>query len=264
LRKKEQNSLSVFITIGGVHKGGVGKTTVAITTAHGLALAGYKVLVVDLDAQGHVAYYLGIDRKPGLYNLLLNSADIKDCITAARPPNLGIIPSDTSTALVEERLIAMRFREMRLTQVLEPLRDRGPDYVILDTAPGAGPLHDAAMAASDYVLAVVEASTASLDGLSLLTHTIVEFQGAGHSVKLIGIVPTMVDDRTLASQEALEALYQVEEQLAPIYPPVHRATLFQQAVSEGKTLWEMDPQNKSRATAEYSAVIMQLLKDLAQ
>jgi cellulose biosynthesis protein BcsQ len=158
----------------------------------------------------------------------------------------------------------MRFREIKLKQALKPLEDKGPDFLILDTAPGAGALHDAAMAASDYVLAVVEASTASLDGLSLLTHTIAEFQGAGHTIGLLGVVPTMIDDRTIASNKAVSALHQAEDGLAPIYPGIHRATVFQRAVSSGKTIWEMDPDSKSRPTKEYSAVIQKLLEDLGQ
>lgn len=256
--------MTVTITIGGVHKGGVGKTTAAVTVGHGLALAGYETLIVDLDAQGHVAYYLGLDRAPGLYRLLMDDAPIKECVRMARPPNLTIIPSDANTAKAEERLTTMRFREIKLKQALEPLKGGGPDFVILDTAPGAGALHDAAMAASDYVLAVVEASTASLDGLSLLTHTIAEFQGAGHPVGLLGVIPTMIDDRTIASSEAVKALQQAEDGLAPIYPGIHRATVFQRAVSNGQTIWEMDPDSRTRPTKEYSAVIQKMLEDLGR
>jgi chromosome partitioning protein len=256
--------MTVTITIGGVHKGGVGKTTAAITVGHGLALAGYETLIVDLDAQGHVAYYLGLDRAPAVYRLLMENAPVKACMSMARSPNLSIIPSDASTAKAEERLTTMRFRELKLKQALEPMEGTNPDFMILDTAPGAGALHDAAMAASNYVLAVVEASTASLDGLSLLTHTIAEFQGAGHPVGLLGVVPTMIDDRTIASSKAVNALHKAEDTLAPIYPGIHRATVFQRAVSEGKTIWEMDPDSKTRPTREYSAVIQKLLEGLGR
>lgn len=256
--------MAITITIGGVHKGGVGKTTAAVTIGHGLALAGYKTFIIDLDAQGHVAYYLGLDRRPGLYNLMLGGAPINDCATLARPPHLHIIPSDLSTAQVEERLTSMRFREHRLSTALEPLQKRGPDFIILDTAPGAGALHDAAMAASDYVLAVAEASTASLDGLALLTRTMAEFQGAGYQLALLGVIPTMVDSRTTASREALEALSNAKASVGPIYPAIHRATVFEQSVALGKTLWEIDPGSKTRAASEYSAVIHRLLEDLKQ
>jgi len=253
--------LTITITIGGVHKGGVGKTTAAITVGHGLALAGYTVLIVDLDAQGHVAYYLGLERRPMIYRLLVDREPIKKCVLMARSPNLCIVPSDASTAMAQEKLVTMRFNELRLKQALAPLQG-GPNLVILDTAPGAGALHDAAMGASDYVLAVVEASTASLDGLSLLTQTIGEFRGAGHPVGLLGIIPMMLDDRTLASQDAMEALHHAQDGLAPVYPGVHRATIFQRSVSDGRTIWEVDPTSRTRATAEYSAVIRRLLEDL--
>jgi cellulose biosynthesis protein BcsQ len=120
------------------------------------------------------------------------------------------------------------------------------------------------MAASDYVLAIVEAATASLDGLALLTHTVAEFQTMGHPVGLLGVVPTMLDDRTIASKTAVDALNAAEDELAPVYPGIHRATVFQRSVAEGKTIWEMDPDNKTRPTREYSAVIQRLLEDLNQ
>jgi len=252
----------ITLTIGGVHKGGVGKTTAAVTIGHGLALLGYKTIIVDLDSQGHVAYYLGMTRKPALYRLLKDGAPVKDCVTMARAPNLAIIPSDQSTAQVEKDLLGMRFRELRLKRALEPLDGFGPDFVILDTAPGVGPLHDAAMAASDYVLAIVEATTASLDGLALLTHTIAEFQTMGHPLGLLGVVPTMIDDRTIASKNAVDALEAAEDDLAPVYPGIHRATVFQRSVAEGKTIWEEDPDTKTRPAREYSAVIRKLLEDL--
>lgn len=254
----------ITITIGGVHKGGVGKTTAAVTIGHGLALLGHKTLIVDLDSQGHVAYYLGIKRRPGIHRLLKEEKPVTDCITTAREPNLKLIPSDQSTAQVEKDLLSMRFRELRLLRALAPLAETNPapDFVILDTAPGAGPLHDAAMAASDYVLAVVQAVTASLDGLSLLTHTIAEFRVMGHGVALLGVVPTMIDDRTIANREALADLHRAEDTLAPVYPGIHQATVFERSVSEGKTIWEMDPQNKTRPTREYSAVIRRFLEDL--
>ncbi len=256
--------MAITLTIGGVHKGGVGKTTAAVTIGHGLALAGYDTLIVDLDAQGHVAYYLGLERGPGLYQVLKEGRAVRKCAVGARPPNLKILASDQTTADIEEHLIVARLGELRLSKALAPLKKRGPRFIILDTAPGAGILHDAAMLASDYVLAVAEASTAALDGLALLTETVASFQEDGGKASILGVIPVMVDDRTLASRKAIKALQETADIIGPTYPVIHRATIFQQSVSEGKTLWEMDPENKTRAAAEYTAVIKRLLKDLRQ
>lgn len=86
----------------------------------------------------------------------------------------------------------------------------------------------------------------------------------GHPLGLLGIVPTMIDDRTIASKNAVEALKETKDELAPVYPGIHRATVFQRSVAEGLTIWEVDPETKTRPTREYSAVISKLLEDLNQ
>jgi len=84
-----------IITIAN-QKGGVGKTTSAVTLAHGLALTRQRVLLVDLDPQGHVAFALGEEKAPGLYRLIVDEEPIEK-VAVCTGENLDIIPGDKRT-----------------------------------------------------------------------------------------------------------------------------------------------------------------------
>ena len=97
-------------------KGGVGKTTTAVTLAAGLAHEEYRTLLIDLDPQGHVAFSFGLEKKPGFYHWICEEQPLKDVILNVRP-NLDIIPSDKRTEQVkrhtgaDEHDFQARFKE---------------------------------------------------------------------------------------------------------------------------------------------------------
>lgn len=242
------------------HKGGVGKTTTAITLGHGLAYKGYEVVVIDLDTQGHVATFLGLPRSPGLYRLIVAEARLTELIIPTHRPRLYILPGDASTARVKTALAGMEFREDKLHEALAPLRGgNGPDFIILDTPPSKDVLHDATMGAADLVLVPCATTFASVEGLAQLTQTIAKFQERKYTVKLAGIIPTFYDDRLTESRASMEDL----RRLFPrsLYPAVRRATILEQCAGAGETIFEYAP--RSRAAHEYAAVIGRFLADAA-
>jgi len=91
-------------------KGGVGKTTSAVTLAHGLAQGGLRTLLVDLDPQGQVALALGMPKSNGMYRWICQGEALERVITSARP-NLAILPGDKQTEKVKRRITLSDFRE---------------------------------------------------------------------------------------------------------------------------------------------------------
>lgn len=89
-------------------KGGVGKTTTAVTLAHGLALKNYDVLLVDLDPQGQCASHLGLDQQDGVFNLLVNQPPLRDVIKTTGRPNLWLLSGSKRTKTAETMMAIER------------------------------------------------------------------------------------------------------------------------------------------------------------
>ncbi|NIV28563.1 MAG: AAA family ATPase, partial [Anaerolineae bacterium] len=143
--------MATIITISN-RKGGVAKTTTAVTLAHGLALKGKAVLLVDIDPQGHVAPSLGLDREQGMYDLLMEHRSLAGVVRKARD-NLWIVPGNQRTATAENALV---FEKRRVDALQKPLSNGltgNLDYLLFDTPPGrVGTLQEFALFLSDLVL----------------------------------------------------------------------------------------------------------------
>ena len=132
-------------------KGGVGKTTTALTIGHGCALAGLKTLIIDLDPQGNCADGLGLGVKPqtpDLYNLLIDEYPLKDVAQQVRD-KLFLIRSDRKTVMAKTILMSQDFREYRLSRMLE---GHTYDVVLIDNAPSIDVGQTMALVASDYLV----------------------------------------------------------------------------------------------------------------
>lgn len=221
-------------------KGGVGKTTTAINLAHWFALRGRRVLVLDLDGQGHVAPGLKLPSGDGLYRFLVHDEAVSNVTVRARE-NLDIIPNDHTGELAKEQVKQANFREYILDTMLEEARENY-DLIFLDTPPGADVLHVLALVASDLLIIPANMDFYALNGVGQILKTVRNLKRypAVTPPVLAGVLPTLFDKLT---NETLNNLRSLQESLGErhILPPIPRDTKLREASSHGQTIWEYAP-----------------------
>ena len=237
------------------HKGGVGKTTTTAALGHGLALAGSRVLVVDLDAQGNLARALGQAPTDGVYGVLVRHQPITSRVIAVRPGlDLDLLPSDGSTLEAALVLTGRKFRERVLARALEPVR-QGYDYILLDCPPGMGLMSTNALVAADGLVVPAQVDYLATVGLAQLVTSLAELRDAGHDCRLALIVPTMYDRVTNESGAVLRQLADNFGNL--VTAPIPRVTKLRECPAHGQTIFEYAP--KSPGAWAYIRVVRRLL-----
>ena len=181
-------------------KGGVGKSTTAINLSAGLALQGYKVLLLDLDAQANITNVFIHEKKElpvdqTLYHVLINFFPLKHIIKPTQTDNLFIAPAHIRLSSVDLELAqAFDNRSERLKKAIETAKDHY-DHLIIDTPPSLGLLTINALAASDYLLIPVSTGYFALTGLVQLQETIsmVKQTQLNPSLNILGVLCTFVE-----------------------------------------------------------------------
>ncbi len=184
-------------------KGGVGKTTTVVNLAAFLAIAGERVLVIDLDPQGNATSGLGLDRaslEVSVYDGVIDGLGLEDVIVGG-PLGIGVVPSAIALAGAEVELAPLEYRERRLARLIGAIAPRY-DYILVDCPPSLGLLTVNALTAADSVLVPLQCEYYALEGLTQLLGTIDLIRDhLNPPLALKGVVLTMYDGRTNLSAE---------------------------------------------------------------
>lgn len=233
-------------------KGGTGKTSLSTSYAYRLAERGHRVLMVDLDSQGHATKCLGKEGnsfKTTLYDALVKKKPISGVMVPTGMPGLDLVPSNLTMSTVDLALMPLAGREFRLRKALDEVNGKY-DFIVMDAPPSFGLLNlNALMAAHDLIVPVL-ADFLSYDGLRLLFETIQGLEDdLSHQLENLFIVVNAFNQTFKIAREALEALREhYSDYLLPSV--VRQCTKFAQSSSEGTPIFAFDPDSKGASDLE--------------
>jgi chromosome partitioning protein len=221
-------------------KGGVAKTTTTLNLAAAFAEEGHRVLCIDMDPQGNLTMSQGIDPdtlETSMFDVLVHDLSIREVI---RRREVDIACSSIDLAGAEIAMSTKIGRERSLDKALRPVRD-DYDFICIDTPPSLGLLTINALTAADKVIVPVQCEYLSMRGLIQLQNTLSMIrENLNPDVDIAGILPTMVDSRTLHAKEAIEIL---EENFGDrVFGARIRKTIrFAEAPVKGMSVLKYDP-----------------------
>src|SRR5512140_2128688 len=227
-------------------KGGTGKTSISSSYAYRLAERGYRVLMLDLDSQGHATKCLGkeggsIERT--LLDVLIRKTPIDEVTLETAMPGLALVPANLAMSTIDLALMPLAGREFRLRNALNGSAGKY-DFVVMDAPPSFGLLNlNALMAADDLVIPVL-ADFLSYDGLRLLFETVQGLEDdLSHQLEPLFIVVNAFNQTFKIAREALDALrtHYSDYLLRTV---VRQCTKFAQASSEGCPIFGYDADSK--------------------
>lgn len=247
-------------------KGGVGKTTTAVSLAVALARQGKKVLLVDADSQADATKYLGVENPDKLQNTLatamhsiINDAPYQPSdYIQHHVEGIDFVPSSIDLSSVEVELVNAMGRERILKTFLDDVRGQY-DYALIDCTPSLGMMPINALSAADRVLVPVQAQYFSMRGLLQLFRTIDKVQRRQNpNLKIEGIVLTLVDSRTNLSKDVSAILRESYGNGVRIFQTeIPMCIKAAESPSYGKSIFSYDPTGK--ATLAYESLAKEVL-----
>ena len=221
-------------------KGGVAKTTTTLNLAAAFAEEGHRVLCVDMDPQGNLTMSQGIDPdtlERSMYDVLVHQVSIREVI---RKREVDIACASIDLAGAEIALAATIGRERALQRAFKPVLE-DYDFICIDTPPSLGLLTINALTAADKVIVPVQCEYLSMRGLMQLQNTLAMVrENLNPTVDIQGILPTLVDSRTIHAKEAIEIL---EENFGDrvFASRIRKTVRFAEAPVKGMSVLRYDP-----------------------
>jgi chromosome partitioning protein len=232
-------------------KGGVGKSTTAVSLGAALAEIGFRVLVIDLDPQGNASTGMGIKhdaREVTVYDVVVSEADVEQAIVRTPVERLDAIPSTIDLAGAEIELVSQFSREGRLKRALEPVREGRYDFIILDCPPSLGLLTINALTAAEELIVPIQCEYYALEGVGQLLRNVgLVQQNINPDLQVTGIVMTMFDPRTKLSEQVVEEVQRFFGDL--VYDVIiPRTVRLSEAPGFGQPITMYDPRSKGAQT----------------
>ncbi|OCA97196.1 ParA family protein [Clostridium beijerinckii] len=223
------------------NKGGVGKSTISVHIAHGLALLGNKVLLIDLDGQNDSSLFLGIydqDYEKTFYDIInkRESIDFSECIINARD-NLDLLPSRHIDIINTEFYREPRI-DLILKERLQGINNMNYNYVIIDCGPQRSKVNDAVLCFVDKIIVPVQVESASVRAIGNIYEYLSDLRLDPEMIELI--IPNMYDQRTSESRENMELLEELFSENDFMTDPINRRVKITEAGKLGKTVYEYD------------------------
>lgn len=229
-------------------KGGVGKTTTALNVGAALALKGYKILIIDLDAQGSLTTSAGVnieDNDPTIYEVLKGVKNINEAII--HKANYDILPADIRFSAAELELSNVPGREKLLKEAIDDLKT-AYDYILIDCAPSLSVITLMGLTACSKVIIPVQAHFLALNGMAALIDTIkLVKKRMNDNLEIGGVVLTMYDNRRLLAREVKESIETAYKDKL-FNTRISNNTSLAEAPASGKDIYEYAPKSKGAET----------------
>ncbi|HWC77144.1 MAG TPA: ParA family protein [Blastocatellia bacterium] len=241
-------------------KGGVGKTTTAINLSAALALAGKRVLLVDLDPQANssLTFFDQQAIDDSIYELLTEpSVNHEGVIKSSELSGLDVLPSRISLAKFESKVIGEFDAPFRLKDRLDGLT-RVYDYIIIDTPPTLGLITVNALVASDYLIIPIQPSYFALEGTDDLLETIDKVKARPNpNLQVLGVVITLHDKRTTLARDIQEQIKQVfgEKVFSTV---ISKSVRLEESPAYKETIFTFAP--TSSGANEYSSLCEEVIR----
>jgi chromosome partitioning protein len=238
-------------------KGGVAKTTTALNLAVAFKESGHRVLAVDMDPQGNLTMSQGVDPdkvEKSMFDVLVHRIPIREVIVE-REIDVAVASIDLAGA--EIAMSTQIGRERALQKAFDAVKD-DYDFICIDTPPSLGLLTVNALTAADKVIVPVQCEYLSMRGLVQLQNTLQMIrENLNPGVEIEGILPTMLDSRTVHAKEAVEIL---EENFGELVfkSRIRKAIKFAEAPVRGSSVLKYDPNGK--AAGAYRDLAEEVLK----